>query len=193
MSAATRFDASAFATPANVLTLSRIALSFPVFALILRAEDHLGTSWLAFVLGVVIAVTDNVDGKLARRHGTTRSGAFLDPLADKIVVIGVMVCLLAVGRYWWLPVALITTRELAISAWRTHWARRGIAIPARRSAKHKTLVQGVALLLAVLPPLEDAQRFVSLLLWVAVVFTVVTGLQYAIDGQRALSRTGERA
>jgi CDP-diacylglycerol--glycerol-3-phosphate 3-phosphatidyltransferase len=192
MNAATRFDASAFATPANLLTLSRIALAPPLFALILLAHDHHGTSWFAFALGFLIAHTDNFDGRLSRRQGATRSGAFLDPLADKIVVLGVMVCLVGVGRYWWLPVFLIAVREVAISAWRTRWARRGLAIPARRSAKYKALVQGVALLLAVSPPLEDARTFISVTLWIAVAFTLVTGLQYAVDGQKALSLTGSR-
>ena len=192
MNAATRFDASAFATPANVLTLARIALAPPLFALVLLAHDQRGTSWFAFALGLLIGVTDNVDGRLARRQGTTRSGAFLDPLADKIVVLGVMVCLVGVDRYWWFPVLLVAAREVAISAWRTRWARRGVSIPARRSAKYKTLVQGVALLLAVLPPLENADTFIAITLWIAVAFTLVTGLQYAFDGQKALSLTGSR-
>ena len=191
MNATTRFNASAVMTPANALTIARILLAPPLFAIILLADDHRGASWAAFALGFVIALTDNFDGKLARRWGTTRSGAFLDPLADKIVVLGVMFCLVAVDRYSWVPVAIITTREVAISVWRARWARRGVAIPARRSAKHKTLVQGVALLAAVLPPLEHHPLAIDLLLWLAVAFTVVTGLQYAVDGQRAFSRTGD--
>src|SRR5690606_30789734 len=107
----------------------------------LSAEDSYGTSWAAFAIGLFVAISDNLDGKLARRQGTTRAGAFLDPLADKIVVLGVMVCLVRVDRYWWVPVALVTGRELGISVWRTYWARRGVSIPARRSAKYKTLVQ----------------------------------------------------
>lgn len=193
MNATTRFDSGAFATPANILTLSRILLAPPLFAVILGAEDRRGASWVAFAIGLFVAVTDNLDGRLARRHGVTRSGAFLDPLADKVVVLGVMVTLVVVGRYWWLPVAIVTTRELAVSAWRTYWARRGISIPARRSAKYKTLVQGVALLLAVMPPLEDADAFHVVMLWIAVAFTVVTGVQYAVDGQKAMSKTGELA
>ena len=192
MNTTTRFQASDVMTPANVLTIARIVLAPPLFALILLADDRRGASWAAFVLGVVIALTDNFDGKLARRWGTTRSGAFLDPLADKIVVLGVMFCLVAVDRYHWVPVAIVTVREVAISVWRSRWARRGVAIPARRSAKHKTLVQGIALLVAVLPPLERHSWPIDTLLWVAVAFTVVTGLQYAIDGQRAMSLTGDR-
>jgi len=193
VNATTRFDASAFATPANLLTLSRIALSPPLFALIWLARDQHGTSWYAFGLGFLLGLTDNIDGRLARRQGTTRSGAFLDPLADKIVVLGVMVMLVAVNRYWWFPVLIVAVRELAISAWRARWARRGIAIPARRSAKYKTLAQGTALLVAVLPPLEHDTRFITTTLWIAVAFTVVTGLQYAFDGQKAFSLTGEQA
>ncbi len=192
MNTTTRFQASDVMTPANVLTIARIVLAPPLFALILLADDRRGASWAAFVLGVVIALTDNFDGKLARRWGTTRSGAFLDPLADKIVVLGVMFCLVAVDRYHWLPVAIVTVREVAISVWRSRWARRGVAIPARRSAKHKTLVQGIALLVAVLPPLEHHSWPIDTLLWIAVAFTVVTGLQYAVDGQRAMSLTGDR-
>jgi CDP-diacylglycerol--glycerol-3-phosphate 3-phosphatidyltransferase len=193
VNAATRFQAGDFATPANILTLSRIVLAPPLFVLILNAEETRGASWAAFVVGFIVALSDNLDGKVARRQGTTRSGAFLDPLADKIVVLGVMFCLVSVHRYWWLPVALVAIRELAVSVWRTYWARRGLAIPARRSAKYKTLVQGIALLLAVMPPLEDADTFHVVMLWIAVAFTLVSGLQYAIDGQRALSRTGEVA
>jgi CDP-diacylglycerol--glycerol-3-phosphate 3-phosphatidyltransferase len=192
VNATTRFDSSRVMTPANVLTIARIVLSPALFTLILLADDRRGASWAAFVLGFVIALTDTFDGKLARRWGTTRSGAFLDPLADKIVVLGVMFSLVVVDRYHWVPVAIVTIREVAISVWRSRWARRGIAIPARQSAKHKTLVQGTALLVAVLPPLEHHALPIDVLLWIAVAFTVVTGLQYALDGQRALSHTGDR-
>lgn len=193
MSTTTRFNASAVMTPANALTIARIVFAPPLFAIILLADEHKGASWFAFALGFVIALTDNFDGKLARRWGTTRSGAFLDPLADKIVVLGVSLCLVIVDRYFWVPVAIIAMRELAISGWRARWARRGLAIPARRSAKYKAVVQGIALLAAVLPPLEHHALPIGILLWIAVAFTVVTGLQYAFDGQRALSRTGDHA
>jgi len=73
------------------------------------------------------------------------------------------------------------------------FARRGLAIPARRSAKWKTTIQGVALLLAVMPPLEDADLVVQACLWVAVAFTLVTGAQYLLDGGRATSATGSKS
>jgi CDP-diacylglycerol---glycerol-3-phosphate 3-phosphatidyltransferase len=187
---AMRFNASARLTPANALTLARILLAPVLFALIFAAEDTGGASWPVFSLGVVLALTDHYDGQLARRHGTTRSGAFLDPLADKVVVIGAMVCLVMVERYWWLPVALVAARELAITAMRAHYARSGIAIPARTSAKYKTLVQGLALLVAVIPVLRDTRTPAVVALWIAVAMTLWSGWQYVRDGSSGTTVSG---
>lgn len=175
--------------PANLLTLARLLLSPLLFMLILQADDTRGASWAAFGLGLAMAGTDFFDGRVARRAGvTSRSGAFLDPLADKVVVLGAAFCLVAVERYWWVPVTLIAFRELGITAWRARWATDGVSIPARRSAKYKTFVQGVALAMAVMPTLEGSDLVLTAALWVAVAFTVATGLQYLIDGRAALAR-----
>ena len=187
---ATRFNASARLTPANALTLARILLAPVLFVLIFEAEETRGASWPVFTLGVLLALTDHYDGQLARRHGTTRSGAFLDPLADKVVVIGAMVCLVMVDRYWWLPVAIVTAREVAITAMRAHFARIGMAIPARTSAKYKTLVQGLALLVAVIPVLEDTQTPSVVALWIAVALTLWSGWQYMRDGSNGTTASG---
>src|SRR5688572_24483655 len=187
---AMRFNASARLTPANALTLARILLAPLLFVLIFAADETGGASWPVFTLGVVLALTDHYDGQLARRHGTTRSGAFLDPLADKVVVIGAMVCLVMVDRYWWFPVAIITAREIAITAMRAHYARSGMAIPARTSAKYKTLVQGIALLVAVIPLLEDTEMPAVVALWIAVGLTLWSGWQYVRDGSNATTASG---
>ena len=86
----------------------------------------------------MLAGTDGLDGWLARRQGTTRSGAFLDPLADKVLVLGAMSALVAIDRWWWVPVALIAAREIAISLYRSWVARQGVSVPARPLAKVKT-------------------------------------------------------
>ena len=178
--------------PANLLTIMRLLFAPLLFWLLLSAEDTRGVSWAAFGLGVALASTDFFDGKVARRANVvSRSGAFLDPLADKVVILGSGFCLVAVGRYWWLPVALMAVRELGITVWRSRWARHGLALPARRSAKYKTFVQGVALAMAVMPTLEDQDTLIDVMLWVAVVWTFVSGIQYLIDGQNALSSTGD--
>ena len=97
-----------------------------------------------------------------------------------------------VGRYHWVPVALLALREAVITVYRVWFARRGLAVPARRSAKWKTIVQGTALLVAVMPPLRDADVVVGVLLWFAVAFTLATGIQYLLDGSRATSATGTK-
>ena len=179
-------------SPANLVTLSRLILSPVLFLYILTAEDQRGGSWSAFLLGVVLAATDYFDGTLARRRGTvSKWGAFLDPLADKVVVIGAAICLVTVDRYWWLPVLLLTVRELVITFYRLWFANQGLSVPARKSAKWKTTIQGAALLLAVLPPLEEADLLISIALWVSVLFTLQTGIQYLLDGKKSTSSTGE--
>ena len=178
--------------PANLLTITRLVFAPLLFWLVLDAEDTRGVSWAAFGLGIALASTDFFDGRVARRANVvSRSGAFLDPLADKVVILGSSFCLVAVERYWWVPVTIMAVRELGITAWRSRWAREGLALPARKSAKYKTVVQGVALAAAVMPTLEDQDTAIAVLLWIAVIWTVATGIQYLIDGQNALSRTGD--
>lgn len=178
--------------PANMLTITRLVFAPLLFWLVLDAQATRGASWAAFGLGIALAVTDFLDGKVARRANVvSRTGAFLDPLADKIVVLGSAFCLVRVERYWWVPVTLMAIREIGITAWRARWMGEGLAIPARRSAKYKTTAQGAALILAVMPTLADADTVVNTALWIAVVWTLVTGVQYIVDGRSALSRTGD--
>jgi CDP-diacylglycerol--glycerol-3-phosphate 3-phosphatidyltransferase len=176
------YGPSALRTPANFVTVTRLLVSPILFALI--AEE--GATWRTFCLWVVLAGTDGIDGWIARRHGTTRSGAFLDPLADKVLVFGALAMLVAIDRFWWLPVALIGARELAVSLLRIHWGRRGLAIPATRLAKLKTLVQAVAVGTALWPGgLQDvAEVLADVLLGAAVVLTLVSGWQYFRTGSR---------
>lgn len=187
---ASRYGASALATPANVITVTRMILALPLLAFV--AVD--GASYWALAAWIVLAGSDGLDGYLARRHGTTRSGAFLDPLADKILVLGAAWALVAAGTFWWLPVLIITVRELGISVFRSIYGRRGIAVPARYAAKVKTVVQEVAIGFALLPPaMEHASWVATAVLWIAVALTVYTGISYITDGARSLSRTGDRA
>ncbi|NNE73875.1 MAG: CDP-diacylglycerol--glycerol-3-phosphate 3-phosphatidyltransferase [Acidimicrobiales bacterium] len=173
---------------ANMLTLARIAAAPVLFSLVLSHEATLGASWAAALLGLAMAVTDKIDGMLARSRGGTRAGAFLDPLADKVVVLGGMACLYIVGSYALIPVVIVWIRELAVSLWRFKWAGRGVAIPARNSAKYKTFVQGLALLFAITPGVVDERWLVQSSLWLAVALTVFTGVQYLFDGRTHLPR-----
>ncbi len=179
---------SRWALAANALTIARIVLA-PALGLMIA---HRNPWWVSFWFALFLGFTDFLDGRLARRSRPTRVGAFLDPLADKAVVLIALAVLVAIDRFWWLPVALIAVREVAIMVYRSYWSRRNLAIPARTSAKYKTFVQGLAIAAALCPPLDASPWVADVLLWFAVAFTLYSGLQYAWDGQSALRVTGQR-
>ena len=143
----------------------------------------------------MLCVTDGIDGYLARRQGTTRSGAFLDPLADKVLVLGAMFALVVAERFWWLPVVAhhrararhhgLPRRTGAAGAW-----------PSRRPlAKVKTVVQEVAVGFALLPLTADDHRWVADAVALGSPWSspVVTGVQYVLAGSRAPRRQGSVA
>jgi len=171
------YGPSALATPANAVTIARVVVSPFMLALIIAR----GASWPSVAAWIVLAGTDGIDGYLARRHGTTRSGAFLDPLADKVLVLGAMVSLVVKGLFWWLPVVIIGVREVGISVYRGAAGRRGISVPARPLAKLKTVVQAFAVGFALLPWTADHRVVANSFLWFAVALTVVSGVQYVLD------------
>lgn len=182
-SVVTAFGPSALATPANAVTMLRVIVTPMLLGWIVTSK----ASWPLFAFWTVLAVTDGVDGWIARRHGTTRSGAFLDPLADKLLVLGAMFALVSIERFSWVPVALIALREVSMSAYRSVISRRGVSIPARLSAKAKTVVQLIAVGLAIAPLTTASDPDIAVAtLWVAVVLTIVTGVQYVRDGWKPL-------
>jgi CDP-diacylglycerol--glycerol-3-phosphate 3-phosphatidyltransferase len=177
---ALRFGESALATPANAITLARLVLAVPTLVLI----EGQGASWLTVALWVVLSVTDGVDGWVARRDGTTRSGAFLDPLADKFLTVGGFVALAARNSISFLPVLLIAGREVAVSAYRTAAGRRGVSLPARQLGKWKTVIQLVAVGIVLLPPTRDWEWLHNTAVWVAVAFTLLAALDIFRRGWR---------
>lgn len=184
-----RYGPGALLTPANLITFCRLVLSPALLVMIVEEP----TSWAAAGFWTVLAFSDGIDGYLARRHGTTRSGAFLDPLADKVLVLGALFALVAAGRFWIVPVVLIAVREVAISIYRTQLGRQGLAVPARFSGKVKTVVQELAIAAALFPITGDYRTAAVVLLWVAVALTWVSGAQYLLDGRSAATRLGHRA
>jgi CDP-diacylglycerol--glycerol-3-phosphate 3-phosphatidyltransferase len=177
------FGPSALLTPANLITIVRIALAPVAFAMILDDES----SWPLLVLWFLITASDSLDGYLARRQGVTRSGAFLDPLADKVLALGGLWAMVLTGRFWWLPVVLISVREALISAFRSYWSRRGLAVPASKVAKAKTFLQFGAVGWVVLPPTTDVRWLANSFLWLAVAVAWISAAQYLAAGSRATS------
>ena len=179
-----KYGPEALWTPANALTVLRIAITPVVLALI--AERRLDVP--TFSLWFVMCCTDGIDGYLARRQGSTRSGAFLDPLADKVLVLGGMGALVYKQVFFWPLVAVVAVREIAMSFYRSVIGKRGISLPARPSAKIKTFFQQCSVGFAVMPWVGFHADWAGRgLLLLATILTVTTAYQYWRDA-RAVPR-----
>jgi CDP-diacylglycerol--glycerol-3-phosphate 3-phosphatidyltransferase len=182
------FEPDDVLTPANAITMARLIITVPFLVVVANG----GSPWLAFVAWSLLCVSDGFDGYLARRQGATRSGAFLDPLADKVLVLGTLWVLVNRHELWWVPIAVITVRELGIQAFRTYWGRRSLAVPATPAAKVKTVVQEVVVAFVLFPP-TSAHRWLALTtLALALVLTLYSGVEYLAAGRRATRTTGAR-
>jgi CDP-diacylglycerol--glycerol-3-phosphate 3-phosphatidyltransferase len=179
------YGESALLTPANMMTAFRIVIA-PVFIYLIVFER---ISWWTSIVGMSAAASDYFDGIVARRHGTTRSGAFLDPLADKIIVLGALYALIIARPHglktFIIPAVLITMREIWMSVYRARAAKRGISIPASRLAKWKTFTQDWAIAFCVLPITAHHTWLGVTTIWIATVMTIYTGWKYYVDGRKA--------
>lgn len=178
---ARRFGETAIKTPANVITFMRLLFAVPVLVWIL---DQHHSNWGTFVGWLVLVITDGLDGWLARRDGTTRSGAFLDPLADKILVAGAFIALAVRGDIAWLPVIIVIAREGGVSVWRTLAGRRGISVPARRLGKWKANFQFLAVAVVLFPPAHHRPHLYNPFVWLAVAFSVISAIDLVLAARR---------
>ncbi|WP_297851520.1 CDP-diacylglycerol--glycerol-3-phosphate 3-phosphatidyltransferase [uncultured Corynebacterium sp.] len=165
----------------NVLTSLRI-IFVPVLAWLVLTERW----WWAFGLFVALMITDKLDGDIARSRGLiTDFGKIADPIADKALMITALVTLNIAGPLpIWITVVILV-RELGITLWRMVLLRGGKVVPASKGGKLKTVLQsvGVGMYLCPLPSWMDMPTLVVML--IAVVVTVVTGVQYLVDGAKA--------
>lgn len=170
---------------ANILTVLRILL-VPVFLVVLFARDGDDATWRigATVVFAVAAITDRIDGQVARKYGlVTDFGKMADPIADKALIGAALIGLSVLGDLpWWITI-VIAAREVGITLVRFAVLRHGV-IPAGRGGKLKTLVQSVAIGMYIFP-LPDEIRFASMtLMGLAVFLTVYTGVDYIVQAVR---------
>ncbi|MCD0484703.1 CDP-diacylglycerol--glycerol-3-phosphate 3-phosphatidyltransferase [Streptacidiphilus sp. ASG 303] len=164
---------------ANLLTMLRLLL-VPVFvALLLAAGGHdpkwRAVAWASFAVAMI---TDLFDGELARRKGlVTDFGKIADPIADKAIMGAALVGLSVLGDLPWWVTAVILARELGITLMRFWVIKHGV-IPASRGGKLKTLTQGIAVGMYVLPLTGWLATARAVLMGVAVLLTVGTGADY---------------
>jgi nicotinamide-nucleotide amidase len=162
----------------NVLTLSRLAAIPPLIVLLMvRFPGH---DQLAAALFIVFSLTDTLDGQIARRRGTVSDfGKFLDPLADKLFVLSVLIVLVQEGLVAAWVVVVIFSRELIITLLRSVAATQGRVIAAAPLGKTKTVMQMLAVALLILQrPYPIVVPLADLAVAVAIVFTIWSGLDY---------------
>lgn len=174
---------------ANIITVVRILLA-PLFIwLLLQDAGQNGVlRYVAAGLFIVAIATDSLDGHLARnRNLITDAGIILDPIADKVLIGGALVTLSILGELWWWVTIVILVREFGITAFRFAVLSKRV-IPASRAGKLKTVTQAVAISLFLVPLYTLLGGWVLWVNWVvmglAVVLTVVTGIDYLVQAWR---------
>ncbi|MDR1730718.1 MAG: CDP-diacylglycerol--glycerol-3-phosphate 3-phosphatidyltransferase [Synergistaceae bacterium] len=171
-----------FLAPLVLLFLTlRIKTPFPFLSFLGAERPSLGDALAAGVF-IVAALTDSLDGYIARRHKlVTTLGKFIDPLADKVLVIAAMVALVELQRIPAWIVVVIITREFVVTGLRLVASAEGVVIAASRGGKIKTVFQIIAIILLILK-LPGGM----ILMWCAMFLTVWSGMEYLIGGAKLL-------
>lgn len=183
---------ASIANLANVLTLVRLLL-VPIFlfALFYGGGHHSTARVVAWAIFAVACITDRFDGLLARNYGmATEFGAFVDPIADKTLIGSALIGLSMLGELPWWVTVLILVREIGVTVLRLSVIRRGV-IPASWGGKLKTLVQAVAIGLFVLPLSGPLHMAANVVMAVAIVLTVVTGIDYVASTVKEVRRENQ--
>jgi len=176
----------------TILTLSRIVL-IPVFLYVTVINNLLG-----LLIFCIAAITDTLDGYLARRWGdVTKFGIIMDPIADKILVIAALILLVGENNVSIWAAAIIISREFIVTGLRVVALSKDIVIAAEMGGKLKTTTQMAAIiaLILVLDPRYrwdivgtfDLFDLGTLLLWISVVLSIVSGIQYMVIFGRKIS------
>ncbi len=174
----------------NLITVARILAAPVFFWLVLVDAGDLGTlRWVAAIVFIVAIASDGIDGHIARsRNLVSRVGIILDPIADKLITSGALVCLSLLGELWWWVTIVILVREFGITVYR-FLRLRDVAIPAAKAGKIKTLVQAVAISAMLLPFWAIVGHWYLWLCWVlmgaALVLTVTSGISFIVSAVKA--------
>ncbi len=188
----------------NKLTLIRIILvPFFIASLLINFPHHF---IVALILFSAASITDCLDGKIARKNNlVTDFGKFLDPLADKILVISALVCFVALGISDCIIVIIVVFREFTVTSVRLMAASKGKVVAANIFGKIKTVTQMIAVIaifvlqyalelinMGTIPLSTDIYDFLSLLffiigevlLWVSTIFVILSGIIYVFENKK---------
>jgi CDP-diacylglycerol---glycerol-3-phosphate 3-phosphatidyltransferase len=174
----------------NALTVVRILLVPVLVAVLLQATPH--GSWIAAGVFALAAVTDTLDGYLARsRRSVTTFGKVMDPIADKLLVAAALISLVSLNRVEPWVAMLIIGREFAVSGLRVAAGVQGVVIPASWLGKAKTITQ-VAAILALIAAHDAGDLWVQVLLYTAVAMTLASGADYFLNFRRRIEEARAR-
>lgn len=167
---------------ANKVTMIRVFL-VPVF-MVLFMIDNAICHYAALGVFIIASITDAIDGHIARKYNqTTTFGKFVDPLADKVLTTAAFLILMYYDRMSVWAVMIVLTREFMVAGVRLVAAGEGNVVAASMWGKLKTVSQMLAIIAAMLLlPIErfSAQFVSDVLIWISVVFTVISGIDYLI-------------
>ena len=172
----------------NGLTALRMLL-VPVFAWVLLSHPHNDSwRWMAALIFIIASITDIVDGKVARKYGlVTRFGKLWDPIADKALTGMALVGLSIIGELpWWITIVVLV-REWGITLLRFLILKYGV-MAANRGGKLKTVMQSIAIVMYLLPLPSWLHVVGVVVMWVALILTVLTGLDYCWEAYRLRKR-----
>ena len=190
----------------NKLTVGRIIL-VPFFVAALLANFPLNNS-VALIIFIAASLTDMFDGKIARKNGlVTDFGKFADPLADKILVLAALLCFVQLGICDCVAVIIVLFREFSVTSIRLIAASKGKVVAANMWGKAKTVSQMIAIIAVIAMQIvlelpEVGLNFINMatfkpiffvvgeiLIWISVVFTIISGVVYIIQNRQFISQT----
>lgn len=170
----------------NKLTVGRM-VSVPIFIVVLMY----GYYYAAAIIFLLASFTDMLDGQIARKYNlVTNFGKIMDPLADKLLVMAALVCLVELGDVPAWMVIVILAREFTVTGLRTVAASQGIVIAAGMSGKIKTVTQMAAVTLILLknwPFTYFNVPVADIMLWISVIMTIYSGIEYIVQNRQVFS------
>ena len=167
----------------NILTCVRVLL-IPVF-MVLAYQNNMPCDIAALIVYVVACLTDYVDGYLARKNNqVTNFGKFMDPVADKLLVMAALLIFIEDGTIPAWAVAIILGREFIVSALRMVAASEGLVIAANMWGKAKTMITMITLIFLLSPIgpiLLGPVSLQDIMIWITVIITAISGTTYITD------------
>ena len=175
----------------NKITVLRILLLPVVLFFVYHIESGMAFNIMAIVLFLAVSLTDTLDGHIARsRNLVTDFGKFLDPLADKILVISTLIVLIDLGYLSSIAVIIVIIREFLVTSLRLVASSGNLVIAASNWGKAKTVTQMIVIILLMLTPmlrnLSVFPVFAQICVWCMVLITLYSGIDYLVKNRHVL-------